>query len=449
MPFVPKDSHGRGRTLGGATAIIALAAAAGPGRAAEMAEDFTASLTGGETQIASDQMTNNGQPTFETGWMPTLGVRAGARVRVLGARSTTSVGYGFGLVRFYNTPDVTVSGLTLTRYTTSHEALIASDQTLSARHRLVLTLNGSVYSLAALPIEVSVMAPQSAPASASTDTRLLTLGAGESWTYEPSGANRYLQLLAVGYTRSLDDAAAFPETLQILASERGETQRGTTIYSLTVQLGDLIRLDTPPAGTTSAFVGTHVYTSQVLAGLGRELSPTTKIEAQGGVMALYSPSLGTVAVGPAGAATLTYRRNLWYGALGAAHGPALNGYTASAVVSDSVSARAWLPLNRPETLTISGGGGYAYARSVTAGNGTSNGFYNTSKLYDVVSVAGYLSYQFTSAPLGISLEYSLLDQRGYVNPDASAPSIRRRYLGIAMSGNLSTDRRPSPEASVR
>ncbi|HVR63989.1 MAG TPA: hypothetical protein VMU50_18945 [Polyangia bacterium] len=455
MPTPRKDSL-RHRTPRAAAPVLALAASfaagSGAGRAAETAEDFTAALTGGEMQISGNSVVN-GAPTTDISdspWMPTVGVRVGARLRLLGAGSINSVGYTFGLVRYFNLPDQPIAGFTFARYTTTHEANIISDQTLTARHRLLLGLNGSVYSLAGLPIDVATATPGSAAVTAG-DTHILTIAGGETWLYEPTGTHRYLQTLLATYIRPIEKStmvpATVPETLQLLVTERGERQQGLNIYSLTLQVGDLIRLDNP-SGQTSNFAGSDVYTGQLLAGLGRELWPTTRIEARAGVMALYSPGLDTLAVGPAADVSLAYRRNPWYLTLIAAHGPTMNGYVASAVVSDSVMLRAALPLNVAETLTISGVGGYAYSRSVIAGNGTSNGFSNTSKLYDVITLGGYATYQFTRAPLNISLEYSVIDQRGYANPDAFAPSIRRRYLGIAMSGNLSTDRRPVPQATI-
>ena len=439
----------------GGPPILALAAAllalGGAAHAVETAEDFTATLTGGETQISSNNVVNN-MPTgdnSDTPWMVTTGVRVGARFRLLGARSVNSLGYTFTLLRFFNLPDKPPPGFQLARYTTTHEAVLLSDQTLNARHRVVFNLNGSVYTLAGLPIgAVATTTGATGTPAINTDTHLLSIGAGETWVYEPTASHRLIQVLTVGYLRPLDDMPVFPETLQLLFTERGERQQGTTIYSLTAQVGDQIRLDTPATQTTGTFTGTNVYTAQLLAGLGREIWPTTRIEARAGVMALYSPGLGTVALGPAGDLSLTYRRNPWYATLIAAHGPTLNGYVASAVVSDSIMLRAALPLNAAETLTISGAGGYAYTRSVTGGSGIGSTFSNTSKLYDAVTLAGYASYQFTQA-MSVALEFSVIDQRGYATADAFAPSIRRRYLGIAMSGNLSTDRRPAPQATVR
>jgi hypothetical protein len=346
---------------------------------------------------------------------------------LISGRTNHSLSYGFSLSRYLDDLGGT---------NTSHNATWASDIMPTARTHLVMGALGSIFTYSSLTLfDPATASVTSSPIN--TTSHVLNLALTETFTSEPSGSRRYTQGLTVGYTRALDEVTTLPETVQLAVLGRGDHIQGRYTYSLTATVSQYFRISEVPADQVNAFGIGQVMSGTVLAGWRREFSVSTAVEVQAGFLFLYSFGLHSLAVGPAGTGTLTYRRIPWYATLMISQAPALNPYLGNSVIADSVAARLSVPLNARETLLLSGLAGYVYARDINP-NGR---FVNAHRLYDTISLGAYATYRFERVPVGISLEYTVLDQRGSSLHDGIvAPNTLRRYVGISVGGAFTTAR---------
>src|SRR5207237_1343185 len=155
-----------------------------------------------------------------------------------------------------------------------------------------------------------------------------------------------------------------------------------------------------------------------LVGGRRELTPSLSAGLELGALFLDALTTDATSVGPAGRATLRYQRELAFAELLAAHMPELNVYLGQSLVTDAVTLRSFLPLDRAERFRLVALG-TAQRGSVVAGGG----FQPAIDL--LVADVGFL-YQPVTYPVMVSLDYNLEDQTGHAVGTTIFPSLHRQ-----------------------
>jgi hypothetical protein len=170
--------------------------------------------------------------------------------------------------------------------------------------------------------------------------------------------------------------------------------------------------------------------AQLLLGGRRELAPSLTGSLELGALVLDSLTANLSSVGPAGRATLHYQRELAYAELLAAHMPQLNVYLGQSMVSDAVTLRSLLPLDRAERFRLVAFGTAQRGSVITGG-----GFQPAIDL--LVADVGFL-YQSVAHPFMASLDYNLEDQLGHTVGTTIFPSLHRQMVMATLTATLGT-----------
>jgi hypothetical protein len=406
--------------------VLAIAAGAGwPGRTQALVFEVTPTATLGITDNASSSATDVAANRTEA--FDTLGLAA--RLSLTRALSMHHLQYAI----YHTTYSQTAAA-----DNTSQNLAWRSDLALSGRTNLMLGANVTLYRYSAIAtLNPTVTQPTATPIDATgaavggTPTDVVNSTATEAFSYQPNGAQNYLQSFSASYSRPLDTNPAVPELVSLVADARGERIMGVNTLSLSLLVNDLVRVDKPP-GPTATYGTGDVVTMQLLAGWRRDVSPRTSFELLAGPFAFYGTATQSLAVGPAAIGSATYRRLLWYATLTVGQQPTVNVYLGQAVLADSAVGRVTLPLNARETLVIAGVAGYTYARQIR-GN---EHFIFAPRLYDLVLVSGVIAYRFERLPIFAGLDYSVTSQRGSIIDGMPTPNMRRRIIGLSLGGRF-------------
>jgi hypothetical protein len=127
---------------------------------------------------------------------------------------------------------------------------------------------------------------------------------------------------------------------------------------------------------------------------------------------------------------LRYQRELAFAELLAAHMPELNVYLGQTLVTDAVTLRSLLPLDRAERFRLVALG-TAQRGSVIAGGGLE------PAIDLLVADVGFL-YQPVTYPVMASLDYNLEDQSGHTVGTTIYPSLHRQMVMLTLTGTLGT-----------
>ena len=400
---------------------VALAYAASPGgglvrRAGAVSLTLTPAGTFGETNNALGATSDTIVRTED--FFTTLSLSAG--LTAARGRTTHSLSYVLRWTRF--------------AYTASANNLahsLAWGSTFEPSGRATLALGG-IASLMTLSTVAAVDPTQ--PTSGSTavalaPTQLLTTSLGETLTYQMRGRLRGVESLTGSMTRSLGEST-LPTTYMATVTGQLARSMGKNDYSLLLSVSDT--LIQAAAGQAGAFNDGQVVTSQLLAGYHRDLTAQSSFDLRAGALALYGATYGNVAVGPAGSANLGYTRRPWFASLNISQQPSVNIYLGDAVIADTAAVRLSLPLNRAETLFVSGTAAYTYARRVTP----TQHFVTAARSYDLVTVGASATYHLLNKPLFFSADYMLVDQRGSLSDGLYIPSTIRRTVTVNIGGTF-------------
>jgi len=406
-------ARARATLLGGVLAAGAILVPAGAARAVVL--QVTPGLSAGVTSNA-----NNDPNTarFVTPYEAFSTVRGSAAMVLTEAGATHLVGYGFQLTGYAQTTAAN---------NVSQDIRWRSTLNLSARTELSMGVETSIFRFSALPT-TDPMAGDTTSTPTGTASTVINGSAFETLGYQPSGRIRYSQAVNANYLKPFGQGGDVPTVLTLNAFGRGERGAGKDVFTLTTILTDLVLLQTTPNTPPSDYQ----LTSQLLGGYRRELNANASIEVQGGAQAFINTTAGSVALGPSGIATGSYRRLPWFATLVLAHAPTVNMYAGESVIADSATLRVSMPLNKRETLVVAGFGGYTFARRVT---GQSH-FVFAPRVYDLFILGGTLGYRFERLPFAVTLDYNVTDQRGSIIGERTYPSTRRTFYGLTVTGAL-------------
>jgi hypothetical protein len=238
----------------------------------------------------------------------------------------------------------------------------------------------------------------------------LSLSAGEELVYEPNARWRYLESLAVTRVNYLDEPAP-PTTTAVTARGRADRTAGVDSYSL----------EGTAAVTISA---SNTLIAELLAGWRREISPFWTSQLQAGAMAIFRDN-GPTAYGPAGVATLDWRRQGWFASMTLSRTPTVNLFLGQPVVNNQGMVRLTLPLTKNETVVVSGLAGYTWANLASD---------QLLYAYDQQTAAVTLGSRLGRLPMYLSLEYTVLAQHNNPNVATPVPDLFRQVLMLNLTG---------------
>jgi hypothetical protein len=339
-------------------------------------------------------------------------VMGNARVRYRGARAEHALGYRLNVTRYLRT------ALT----TQSHEVAALSAFTLSATLDLHLGASVTYARTSAFSgVDAMTYMLQGVPGG---DRQYVALAANEELSYQPNPRRRYSQAIRCSNLQYVNVPAGMPAAQT--------TTVGTMLRAQWEAARDLLsaQLDVTEAHTVTGnqdAVDTILVTA--LGGWRRELSVAWSLDTQAGAMGIFTPQLDGV-IGPAGMATLGYRRVAWFASLTVAQAPALNVFTGSATINDQAVARLALPLTKDERLNVIGFGGYTYARAAFSPRSG----WSSQRVYDQRMAGVSLTAHARTLPFWSSLEYSLMDQHGNVDTGGNYPDLRRQTIMLTVGG---------------
>jgi hypothetical protein len=403
--------------------LVAAAAALPARRAGAVVLELLPTTTAGVTDNpygAGTGNTTTGQAQYDA--FDTAGVTA--RLRLTRARSVHVGGYGIRRTWYLDTPAAD---------NTSHTAAWMSDFALDARTNLILEATATLFRFSTLAVVNPGADPTTLPiaTTGAAATDIINTTATQTFNFQPSGRDRYLQILTASYNRPWSQPSQVPTLLQLGLTLRGERIAGRDIYSLSAIGGDSFRLD-HPAIPLAGYAAGQVLTLELLAGWRRDLSENASFELQGGPFVFYGTGVGTAVFGPSAIATASYRHLPWFATLTGSQQPTVNIYIGVPLIADSLTARLALPLDARETLLVSGLAGYTYTRQVTSDQSLSF----AARAYDLVTLGLSLAYRFQRAPVVASLDYTDVAQSASVINGAAYPRTARRMLGLTITGTF-------------
>ena len=277
--------------------------------------------------------------------------------------------------------------------------------------------------------------------AAAGNAEYLATTANEAVRYQPSPRFAFLESVTAGRVDFLPHNDAFPTTFQLAGQLRAERLAALDTIYVDARLSDFYATATPfNAGT---FAQGHNLVAQVLFGWRRILSPFWTSELQAGPLLVFRPSGGSI-LSFAGLASLSYQGTAqgtpWFATLNLSRSPAPNLFLGQATITDQVLLRLALPLDRRQTIFVTGFAAYLYARQV----GTDVEGTNTlDRLFDQITSGAALIARMSQHPFFASLAYTFVIQRGstYTVQRAMMPpdvvrldDLRRRTLLLSVGG---------------
>ena len=412
----PKGAMGRAR-IALSLAVALVAARAKP--VAATVFDLRPSLSVG----ATDNPFGASSVQVPTGWEGYAAAGLTTDLQLTQARATHRFSYDIHHTWYQET---------LGANSTSEAVSWTSSFDLTGKTALMVGANASLFGYSAITGYDAATANPTAIPVAAGPTRVATFGANETLTFDKNGREKYMESFSALRFEPLTSAAPIATTTGLTGSVRADRQMGRNDWSLTLTGSGYIIDDDNAAVLAQSFGTGSVVTAQALLGWRRDLNANTSIEVAGGLLALYAIDVESLAIGPSVTATASYRHLPWYASLSVAQQPSVNIYLGEALISDSAVARASLPLDRRETIVVTGLGGYTYARSITGGQH----FLFAPRAYDLFLLDAGIAYRFARLPLFVSADYSVTDQRGSLNGGLYIPSALRRIVSLSVGGQL-------------
>jgi hypothetical protein len=354
----------------------------------------------------------------------------GGELRYSGARVTHSLGNRLSFSHFFEGrgTDTTTDALT---WISAWDPLAVLQVRLSA--------GAAISRVSAVdPGDLSAATPTGAVKGNSV---YLSTTANEAVRYQPSPRFAFLESVTAGRVDFLPSDPALPTTTLVAGQLRAERLAALDTVFVDARLSDSYATTTPyNAGTFSAG---HSLVGQVLFGWRRQLSPFWISELQAGPLVVFRPN-GDGIVSPAGLASINYQGTAqgtpWFATLSVSRSPAPNLFLGQATITDQVLLRLALPLDRRQTLFVTGFAAYLYARQVgTDVEGTND----LTRLFDQITSGASLTARMSQHPFWASLAYTFVDQRGstYLVKQGTMPpaavrldDLRRRTLLLSAGG---------------
>jgi hypothetical protein len=405
VPLAALAAFGAGARSARAQAVIELVPTVGIGATTNAAANLT------QTQGAADE------------FLTYSGV---VRLRYAARRSTHALGYRLTGTQYLHRNGPT--GL-------SHEVSWASTFNLTGRLDLDLGASGAY----AHTTRLGPLDPMTNIAGGQIDSQYVSAGVIQQLVYQPNLRRRLVEALHFGTVRYLApgltaagvEPPRIPSTVNVGTMLRSEWVRARDTWSL--------QLDASESFVQNAAVGLPPQTvlAQLLGGWGRALSPTVSVLLQVGAEGAFDLH-GNGVIGPAGIASVDYKRVSWYATASVGQQLSPNLFLGQATVNDQALARATLPLTRSELFYVIGFAGYTYARLASSAT--------SQKAYDLRAAGLSLTARSHWLPLWTSLDYTINDQHGNFIEGGNIPDRQWQSIMLTVGGAFAFG--PGAEAPV-
>jgi len=368
-----------------------------------------------------------------------LSLGLSARLRLNGALMTQTWGYSLFATEYLG-PTIP-SNL-------SHVLTWQVTGTPSGRTTLSLTATaGKTSTSGATPVDATLGSTTAVAVGPSTQLRAAL---AEGVEYQPTGTQKWSELAGVSLLRTdvtpfntntgmvLPMGAPLPTTTatSLLLNVQLGAHRlaGRDTYSLIAQALSTTYLSAEDNGATGAALlnqGTNIL-GDLTVGWIREYSAAVSSNLQGGVLFLARPSDNQLAIGPAFNLALNYAALPWFATFSVFQQPVVNSFAGGTVIADGVLLRVSVPLDQRQQWTISGLGGYTYARALTPGKS----FATLDRGYDLVTGGLTSTYAFERLPIFLALNYTGTYQRGSQTKDYAYVGGTRQLLWLSVGASF-------------
>jgi hypothetical protein len=413
----PRRHAAAARWVAGLATVVAVA---GPARA-EISGLVAANVVEGATSnalLAPDGSAAIGPDAFTT-------VRASAAARFQGRRQGQTLSYTYAANFFVDHPE----GNSQTHLLTWALDAVPTPRTV------VLAQAGGSYGVLSSVNPIAAALALNPQAAGETGFAAVPTGAVTYFnaTGTATGQFRQTPTLAWQETTAVNvfepTAGPVARTLGLTQDFRHEHQwlRDTLTIDLLLGYLDASSFTAAPGNVVPRL---ETLQAQLLVGGRRELAPSLSGSLEVGALILESRTADLTSFGPAGRATLHYQRELTFAELLVAHMPQLNVYLGQTLVSDAVTLRSLLPLDRAERFRLVAFGTAQRGSVITGG-----GFEPAIDL--LAADVGFL-YQPVTTPLMASVDYNLEDQIGHAVGSTVFPSLHRQMVMVTLTGTLGT-----------
>lgn len=265
-------------------------------------------------------------------------------------------------------------------------------------------------------------------ALAQGSTYALGTGVNEGLTYRANGKRTYTQSLGVSQVYYVEAAAPMPTSTNFAAQVRGsQLVRNDTVF-LEAIAGDTYTAPDPSIQQTP-FTEGNVIIAQINVGWQHVISAAWAAQVQAGPVATFKPA-GPGVIAPGFAIVVSYRHLPWFATLTLAQTASPNLFIGQSTINDQAAARVALPLNRRETLFVSGVASYIYARIATEQG-------SLERAFDQRTAGVALTARLSRLPIGASLQYAYVDQHGNDTPGREVPDLQTQTATLNVGGYFS------------
>jgi hypothetical protein len=390
---------------------------------AQLAEQVFANVSGGVTNnalVAPDSEPTQIVPDAFTA------VRAGLLAGYTGRRSDQTLAYAYSGTfyashpqgdvqshdlgwRFHVTPTRTIDLRTLADLTYSH---LSNVNPLAASGAVNPQ---SVAGATAVPLPGGVAS-------------YLGLSAGAVGAYQPDGRHAWSEYTTLSEVFPTSDN--LPQSFSAAQDLRFERSWGRNAFTMDLLLN---YLDASAVGASagSALPANQSGGAQFLAGLKHDFSAYVVGTVGAGALLATSFNSGDVSIQPVGQATVRYQRGFALAEASLAQTSQIDPYLGQFLLTDVLSAGAYLALDRLERFHLVGFGSAQHGSVIT-----SDGLSTADDL--LVGDLG-LSYRPLQYAVVISLDYNVEDQVGHQVGSVGFPSLHRQMGLLTVTGIWRSD----------
>jgi hypothetical protein len=263
---------------------------------------------------------------------------------------------------------------------------------------------------------------------ASGPASYLGLSAGTVGSYQPDGGHAWSEYTTVSQIFPESDNLA--QSFSVVQDVRFERSRGRNALTLDLLVNFLdASALTPPMGMAAPAHQTGGV--QFLAGWKHDFSAYTVGTAGVGALATHAFASSDTSVQPVGQASLNYQRGFAMANVSVAQTAQINPFLGQYLLTDVLSAGAYLALDRLERFHFVGFGSAQHG-SVLHGE-------SLSKAVDLLTGDVGLSYRPLQYAIVVSLDYNIEEQVGYQVAGTSFPSLHRQSGLLTVTGVWRSD----------
>ncbi len=254
------------------------------------------------------------------------------------------------------------------------------------------------------------------------------LSAGTVGAYQPDGGHAWSEYTSVSEVFPRSDN--LPQSFSLTQDGRFERSWGPNSFTADLLLNFLDASGVTPAMGTAA-PAARTGGAQALAGWKHEFSAYANGTLAAGLLVTNSFGSSDTSIQPVGQATIRYQRGFALAEASLAHTSQIDPFLGQYLLTDMLSAGAYLALDRLERFHLVGFG-TAQHGSVIAGE-------SLETAVDLVTGDVGFSFRPLQHAIIVSLDYNIEKQVGYQAGNVGFPSLHRQAGLLTITGIWRTD----------